>query len=485
MDEEKKNNIMETNTPPETPLTWRDGAAPLLAIGLAWVFWAGFDPVRLGDHGLPHLGVLALVCAHFGAVLVILGRRARLDAGSIFCMAASLALGVSCALYDSEAFSLLNCFVILLVAALGTFALSGHLSPGRARAIPAVIENTFLALFTRVGRPFRALRQLGQNKRRGTAQAALAVLIAVPVVAVVLWLLMSADAVFGSLFARFDLSDLPEDAFMRPLRVLILALFLCSALYYIREEPSKAAPERPDKPRSPALFLPVTVLLDIVYIIFCYVQIKYLFGGSEEASMSGGWAEYARSGFFQLVVITFINLGLFLLGADEKRFAGTAGKVLRGAFGLLLALTAVILVSAFWRMRLYIHAFGMSVLRLLTLWAMAVVLFGLLAAAWKLARPKFGFFRAAGGFALALWCLMNLAGPARMIANYNVDRYLSGALEEMDTYYLETLGPDARAAAEKLAAAGELDPKDLAYWQADLSALWPQQSWSAHRTAQR
>lgn len=455
MDENKKNNIMETKTPSETSLTWRDGAIPLLAFGLAWVFWASFDPVRLGDYGLPHLGVLALVCAHFGAVLVILGGRARIDAGSIFCMAASLALGVSCALYDTAPFLVLNCFVILFVAALGTFALSGRLSPGHVRAIPAVIENTFMALFTRVGRPFRALRQLGQNKSHGTAQAALAVLIAVPVVAVVLWLLMSADAVFGSLFARFDLSDLPEDAFMRPLRVLILALFLCSALYYIREEPSKIAPERPDKPRSAALFLPVTVLLDVVYIIFCYVQIKYLFGGAEEASMSGGWAEYARSGFFQLVVITFINLGLFLLGADEKRFAGAAGKVLRTAFGLLLALTAVILVSAFWRMRLYIHAFGMSTLRLLTLWAMAVVLFGLLAAAWKLARPGFGFFRAAGGFALTLWCVMNLAGPVRMIAGYNVDRYLSGALEEVDTYYLEALGPDAQSALERLEEAND------------------------------
>ena len=455
MDEEKKNNIMETKMPSETPLTWRDGAAPLLAIGLAWVFWASFDPVRLGDYGLPHLGVLALVCAHFAAVFIILGKQARINAGSIFCIAVSLVLGVSCALYDSEAFLLLNCFVILLVAALGTFALSGHLSPGRARAVPALIENTFLALFTRIGRPFRALRKLGQNKRRGTAQAALAVLIAAPVVAVVLWLLMSADAVFGSLFARFDLSDLPAGAFLRPLRVLILALFLCSALYYIREEPPAIAPERPDKPRSAALFLPVTVLLDIVYIIFCYVQIKYLFGGGSEASMAGGWAEYARSGFFQLVVITFINLGLFLLGADEKRFAGAAGKVLRSAFGLLLALTAVILVSAFWRMRLYIQAFGMSVLRLLTLWAMAVVLFGLLAAAWKLVRPKFGFFRTAGGFALALWCVLNLAGPARMIADYNVDKYLAGELPEVDTYYLEALGPDAQSALDRLEEADD------------------------------
>ncbi len=447
MDEEKRFDIMETKMPPEPPLTWRDGAIPLLALGLATLFWADFDPAR---SDWPHWGVLALVCAHFGAVLAVLGRKTRFNGGSVFCVAVSLALGVSCAVYKSGAFLVLNCFVILLTAAMGTFALSGHLSPGRARAIPDTVANSFQALFTRLGRPFRALRRLGRRNTRALGQAALAVLVAVPVLTVVVWLLSSADAVFGSLFDRLDLSVLPEDAIMRVARVLIPAPFLASALYYIREEPPKAAPERPDKPRRAALFLPVTVLLDIVYIIFCYVQIKYLFGGAEEASMSGGWAEYARSGFFQLVTITIINLGLFLLGADEKRFTGIAGKVLRAAFGLLLALTAVILVSAFWRMRLYIHAFGMSVLRLLTLWAMAVVLFGLLAAAWKLARPRFGFFRTAGGFALALWCLMNLAGPVRMIANYNVDKYLSGALEEVDTYYLEALGPDAQPALERL-----------------------------------
>ena len=284
-------------------------------------------------------------------------------------------------------------------------------------------------------------------------------LIALPVVGAVLWLLSSADAVFGSFFARIDLSALPEDALLRTARVVLLALFLASALYFIREQAPAPAPEKPERERRAALFLPVTALLDIVYIIFCYVQIKYLFGGSEEASMSGGWAEYARSGFFQLVTITFINLGLTLLAADRRRFAGRGGKPLRALLGLLLALTAVILVSAFWRMRLYILAFGMSALRLLTLWAMGTVCFGLLAAAWKLARPNARFFRAAGGFALALWCLMNLAGPGRMIANYNVDRYLSGALTEVDETYLRALGPDALPALEKLDQAGALEQR--------------------------
>ena len=54
---------------------------------------------------------------------------------------------------------------------------------------------------------------------------------------------------------------------------------------------------------------------------------------------------------------------------------------------------------------------------------------------------------------------MNLAGPGRMIANYNVDHYLSGALTEVDETYLRALGPDALPALEKLDEAGALEQR--------------------------
>ena len=479
MDEEKKIDIMETKVSSPPPVTWRDGAIPLLALALAWVFWENFDLVRFADFGPPHLGIAVLVACHFAAVFLALGRRARITAGALLCPAGALALGISCALYEMEPFLVVNCLVILLTAAMGTFALAGQLDPGRPQALWQTVWLSLVAFFTKLGRPFRALGQVfrGKNKRHlGTA--ALAVLIALPVLAVVLWLLSSADAVFGSFFARLNLSDLPADAFLRLLRVVLLGLFLASALYFIAEPPARTQTDSPDRTRRAALFLPVTALLDIVYIIFCIIQIRYLFGGAEAASMAGGWAEYARSGFFQLVTITFINLGLFLLAADPGRFTSRGGKLLRALLGLLLALTAVILVSAFWRMRLYILAFGMSVLRLLTLWAMAVVLFGLLAAAWKLIRPAFGFYRASAGFALALWCTLCLANPCGLVAGYNVDRYLSGALSELDTAYLYNLGSDVLPALQPLEKAGP-EAREQYDWllralSEDANAPWPQ-----------
>ena len=455
MNEEKK----QPETKPVLPLTWRDGAIPLLAIAMTVMYYESFDWTYLVDHGFPGLGILALVAVHFAAVLIVLGRKAKFTPSGIFCMAASLALGLSCTLYAAEAFVLLNCFVILLVAAMATFSLSGHTLCSRARSVPDAVMLTIVALFSKLGRPFRALGQAGRSSKGDLGRVMLSLVIAIPVLAVVLALLASADQVFGSLVVNIRLPDGDWGLQLyRVIRTLIMALFVASALYFICEDRPQAPAAKPEKDRQPLPFLVVTVLLDIVYIIFCVIQIRFLFGGAEAAAMAGGWAQYARSGFFQLVGVAAINLGLCMLGADGKRFAARGGMALRAAYGLLLALTAVILGSAFRRMQLYILAYGMTRLRLTTLWAMAAIAVGILTAAWKLYRPTFAFFPVAAGFALGMWCLMCLAGPGRMVADYNVDQYLAGHLEEVDTFYIcYDLSADGLPALRRLVASEDVD----------------------------
>ena len=243
MDEEKKLDIMETDgalapaedAPSPPPLTWRDGAIPLLALAMAALYFSCFS---LDNLHFPHLGVLAIVGLHFGAVL---GRKAHINAGSLLCTAASLAVAVSCALYASDIFLMMNCFVILFVAAMATFALSGHIRCGQARSVPGTVMLTVLALFTRIGRPFQSLRRLSRD-RNGQGRYLLAVLAAVPVLAVVLWLLSSADAVFGSLLDPLRVDFVPEQSVWRILRTVLAALFIASALCFFRKSSSIPLP---------------------------------------------------------------------------------------------------------------------------------------------------------------------------------------------------------------------------------------------------
>ena len=460
--------VSEPELVPAAPLHWRHIAAPLLALGLSILFWQVFSIGTLSRGWGPGLGIPVFTAAFFAAVLLMTGRPRRAE--GLYLMGAALALSVSCALYAHPGFMVLNCFLILLLSAASAFALSGaaRYGLGDLRSLPDTVRLSVLALFTRLDRPFRTLKALPVRGGRFLGIGAVTLLI----LGVVLALLSSADMVFGSFFQSIGewlARQMPGIFLWRIFRALVLALLFASGLYFI-QSPADPVPEKAhaDKPVTAAPFLIPALALDVVYIIFCIVQLRYLFGGAETAAMAGGWAEYARTGFFQLSAVAAINLILCLSGTSARRFAVRGGRLLRNADGLLLLLTALILVSAAYRMRLYILAFGLSVLRLMTLWAMLVILVGLLAAGWKLFRPDFRFWPVCFAFALGSWCLLCLSGPAGRIADYNVDAYLDGRLEEVDVFYLEELSCDAAPALHRLAAGydGRVDT-DKYPWELD------------------
>lgn len=468
MNENVENSVDYVNNSPESPLaplTWRDAAAPLLALILALLFRAVFSIQHFGCYG-PGIGVPLFVAAYFGAVFLMLGRRAKFTSGAILLLAVSMALALFCAGSSLPGLTILNCFIILLTAAGATFLLSGHNRATMAQAaiLPETVYLSCQALFTRLGRPFRLLGRVGKDRRGILGKLLLALLITIPLLAVVLALLASADAVFHSLFEELGdrLHELsPGRSLWKLLRTLVLALLIASGLYFIAETPASQEADTPKKRPAPLYFLLPSVLLDVVYLLFCAIQIKYLFGGAEAAAMAGSWAEYAREGFFQLVAVAMINLSVCLLGSHKDTLAGRGGFVLRAANGLMLLLTLVILTSAFRRMQLYIQAYDLSILRLMTLWGMLAILVGLLTAGWKLLRPDFRFFRVFAPFVLVSWCLFCLIGPGHITAEYNMARYAqSGYTEDLDRSYLVELGPAALPALYELrnTAPGKADP---------------------------
>ena len=216
------------------------------------------------------------------------------------------------------------------------------------------------------------------------------------------------------------------------------------------DAPGPDAGDTPTGERHALPWLLPAILLNLVYLLYCGLQIRLSFAAAGAAAADGSLAQYAREGFFQLVAVAAINLTFCLLAAHKDRFAAKGGLALRIANGLMLLLTLLILADAFLRMYFYIRAYGLTLLRLMTLWGMLVILTGLLAAGWKLFRPQFSFFRVFAPFVLTAWCLFCLANPGGIIAGHNVDHYLSGELQIVDTAYLERLGTDALPALYRL-----------------------------------
>ena len=110
-------------------------------------------------------------------------------------------------------------------------------------------------------------------------------------------------------------------------------------------------------------------LLNLLFLAFVTVQIRYFFGGAAFAQASTGltFAEYARRGFFELVAVATLVLPLLLaahwLLRKENR---THERIFRVLAGAQVALLFVIMASAVGRMRLYQSEYGLTELRLYT-----------------------------------------------------------------------------------------------------------------------
>jgi hypothetical protein len=194
----------------------------------------------------------------------------------------------------------------------------------------------------------------------------------------------------------------------------------------------------------------VSIVLGSVVLLFggfAASQLLALSDGGRHVVDTAGltYAEYARSGFFQLLWVAALTAALLLglravVGDDavaRRRFQRLALVV--------VGLTVVIVVVAIRRLGLYQEAFGLTMLRLyctiFAVWIGAVIvgLGATIAGAWPHRSWLPGAAAVAGLVALLV---LNLANPEAIVARHNLSRISDG--REVDSSYLtEGLSLDA------------------------------------------
>jgi hypothetical protein len=303
--------------------------------------------------------------------------------------------------------------------------------------------------------------------------------IAVPVVVVFGLLLGSADAVFGDYLTRlwnlFNLNGM-DSLGQQAILTGALAFAAMGAIAYSglrrftparngdspesetdTEPPDEelealkaALREKADEKRKPAFKLGMieTVIVlgsvDLLFAAFVTIQFAYFFGGQATITVSGlTFAQYARRGFFELVAVSVLTLGLALwLDQVTVRQEKRENVLFRALAVIVMALTSVMLLSASQRMWLYEQAFGFTQLRVYThvfmLWLGLLFVFYLLAV--FRVRPQV--------FSLGiLLCLVGYMGTINLlnvdayIAERNIARFHDG--EELDIGFLNILSSDA------------------------------------------
>jgi hypothetical protein len=294
-----------------------------------------------------------------------------------------------------------------------------------------------------------------KNKRHSTGKLIGSILlgigITIPILAVLIALLASADLAFASqldkIIRSLNIQNLPEWIF-RIVYIVILA-YLIVGLWLHAGFPKK--PENPEVGKTPTKpflgWIPTIIPLAsivLLFALFVVVQFRYLFGAQSNITAEGfTYAEYARRGFIELLVIAVITLGLDLL---FSAISSRNGKIQEGVFtGLrvaMLALVLVILASAIQRLTLYENAYGFSRTRtyshIFIFW-----LGGLIAATIILVLVKKSKF-----FGLAV--VLAVIGYGATLAGVNVDGFIAKQNinratmgYEMDNVYLGMLSSDA------------------------------------------
>jgi hypothetical protein len=274
-------------------------------------------------------------------------------------------------------------------------------------------------------------------------------LLTLPVLYVFMLLLDSADDVFSMGLQRVLSFDLALDGMVaRGIGVVFGASVAAGVLgHALRRRGAKELGASEEVPATPRLGLIEAMMLvfavDALFFVFAAIQVSYLFvGDAVEPAPGYSFAEYARHGFFELVVVSLLTLALVMALAHwTKRETPVAQTVFRVGTSLMVGLTLVILASAMKRLSLYEDAYGYTLLRLYTHVFMvalgAALTWRAVTLWWRPERFAVGAFLTA----LASVVVLNVINPDAVVVRHNLER--QSRTGSLDYELLTRLSADA------------------------------------------
>ncbi|MCR4434731.1 MAG: DUF4173 domain-containing protein [Clostridiales bacterium] len=324
----------------------------------------------------------------------------------------------------------------------------------KAGFIKDILNSMFCRTFLHIGKPFVLLvelvrRKVGKGRYGVAVKIFTGLFISIPLFLIIIPLLSSADQVFGNYVSH--LPDLfkslnPGEWIVRFIFILSASLIFFSYLWSLLEaRAGSAAAEPQDSALKNGLIDPITaatVLLsvNIIYVVFTVIQFTYLFGGVVPQNFT--YSEYARRGFFELIAVTLINLCILLLDMYlTKKDRQALSRLIQVFNSLLVACTAVMLLSAFYRMWMYEEAYGYTYLRILTHAFMVFVLAILVITVCRVWSEKVPMLKGYIVTALLAYLIVNYINIDVIIVENNIERYRNTG--HIDEYYLGRLSYDA------------------------------------------
>lgn len=286
--------------------------------------------------------------------------------------------------------------------------------------------------------------------------------ISIPLIAVVLVMLSSADIIFresmNAIFGEID----GWDVFC--CIIWSAAIFFFSyGMASLLEERGLNEKTKDRRTGQPVIAISATAVIALIYVYFCVIQAVYLFAGYGTLPEGYTYAQYARQGFFQLLFICLMNLVLVLIGLGFFK----ESRALKGILLVISLCTFVMIASSAYRMLLYISVYQLTFLRIFVLWALLVIALLMAGVIGKTLKDEFPLFRYGLFVITCCYLVLSFGQPDYWIARYNISAYvrqekeMQAAIEQagaesaaewednrngghtVDTWYLRNLSADA------------------------------------------
>lgn len=442
-------------------------AAGALVLGVlfVWFFYGKYPGISIP------LFVIAFYALLFAYNRPVLSKEAKFG---WFLSIPVLMLSLTYLLFGNEIVMILDLLALIALILLQTILITG--ANTFKWHSPAVVIDLLFGVFYRcmahVIKPFRIAgvllrRNQAENTRKSAGVKILTgLLISFPLLLVLLALLSSADMVFGTLIEKLPdiFGDLNfEELFGKVIVALIIFVTSFSYLWSLGhgEKPAdsqmkglEAAPSLLKRRWDTVVIITLTAAVDVLYVVFVAIQFAYLFGkfGLPEGFT---YAEYARSGFFELILVTLLNISLLACTLTfTQKGSLAADNCLKVLNTIMIGCTFIMLFSAQYRMSLYEEAYGYTFLRIMTQAFMVflLVLFIItLARVWAERLPLLKPYIAV---AIIAFTVVNYINVDKMIVKKNIERYYSTNV--IDIGYFRTLSNDIVGELKKLA--GDKNP---------------------------
>ncbi len=290
------------------------------------------------------------------------------------------------------------------------------------------------------GHADKSAKKNTDSPRKNAGPILMGILAAVLMLIIVLPLLMMSDEIFLQLFNRFFRFLNPfhlfvEIDFGNIIGVIFTFFFGMLSLYsffagLFRMNLGGADRKKPGSSNY-ITGITFTGILAAVYVLYSGIQILFLFLRIDSGLPEGvTYSQYAHQGFWQLLFVSLINFVTVIICA--RIFEDN--RVLKILLTMISVCTCVMILSAVYRMALYVREYNLSFLRVLVLWFLAVLMIVFAGVIYSIFRKDFKLFRYITAVVSICYILFSFGRPDAMIADYNIRNVRE--TEETDLYYL-------------------------------------------------